>query len=174
MYRMLPGWIAGTHVVVPQHDVESGTITFGGRKLELLALSGHSEGDLAILDHTSGTLIAGDLVFHNRAPATPHADIATWLEALDRLEALPHMQLVPGHGPLCRGGIAIAQTRDWLGWLDNALSEAVASGLDMTEAASMPIPDRFTPLAEARYELTRSVSHFYPRLEAETFARIDD
>jgi quinoprotein relay system zinc metallohydrolase 1 len=169
MYRLLPGWIAGTQVVVPQHDVMPGAVTFGGRRLELLALAGHSAGDLAIMDHLSGTLIAGDLVFHNRAPTTPHADIPAWLAALATLEALPHRQLVPGHGPLCQRGTAIAQTRDWLSWLGGALREAVASGHDMTEAANMPIPERFADLAEARYELTRSVSHFYPGLEAAMF-----
>lgn len=171
MYRLLPGWIAGTQVVLPQHAVTAGEVTFGGRRLELLALAGHSEGDLAIFDHSSGTLIAGDLVFHNRAPATPHADIPAWLGALATLEALPHRQLVPGHGPLCLAGTAIAQTRDWLTWIEGALREAVASGRDMTEAASLPIPERFADLAEARYELTRSVSHFYPGLETELFER---
>lgn len=171
MYRLLPGWIAGTQVVLPAHEVTPGEITFGGRRLTLLALSGHSEGDLAILDHATGTLIAGDLVFHNRAPATPHADIPAWLAALATLEALPHRQLVPGHGPLCESGAAIAQTRDWLTWIEGGLREAVASGLDMTEAATIPIPERFAGLAEARYELTRSVSHFYPGLEAELFER---
>ncbi|MFN3991103.1 MAG: quinoprotein relay system zinc metallohydrolase 1 [Erythrobacter sp.] len=171
MYRLLPGWIAGTQVVLPAHEAAAGEVVFGGRRLTLLALAGHSKGDLAILDHASGTLIAGDLVFHNRAPTTPHADIPAWLEALATLEALPHRQLVPGHGPLCQHGTAIEQTRDWLGWLAQALREAVASGRDMTEAANMPIPERFADLAEARYELTRSVSHFYPGLEAELFER---
>jgi len=173
MYRLLPGWIAGTEVVLPAHAAAGGPVRFGGRDLELLALSGHSEGDLAILDKASGTLIAGDLVFHDRAPATPHADIATWLAALGTLEAIGAAQLVPGHGPLDRAGTAIAQTRDWLIWLMAALREAVASGLDMTEAAAMPIPARFAALAGARYELTRSVSHFYPRLEAALFPRVD-
>ncbi len=171
MYRLLPGWIAGTQVVLPGHQVTPGEVTFGGRRLGLLALAGHSKGDLAIMDHASGTLIAGDLVFHNRAPSTPHADIARWLAALATLEAVPHKQLVPGHGPLCQRGMALAQTRDWLVWLEGALREAVASGQDMTEAATMAIPARFADLAEARYELTRSVSHFYPALEAELFER---
>ena len=171
MYRLLPGWIAGTQVVLPAHQATPGEVTFGGRRLTLLALAGHSAGDLAIMDHASGTLIAGDLVFHNRAPTTPHADIPRWLAALDTLAALPHRQLVPGHGPLCRSGAAIGQTRDWLTWLDASLREAVASGRDMTEAANMPIPEHLAALAEARYELTRSVSHFYPALEAELFER---
>jgi quinoprotein relay system zinc metallohydrolase 1 len=174
MYRLLHGWMAGTELVLPQGDATSGEVTFGGRRLELLALSGHAEGDLALRDIATGTLIAGDLVFHDRAPATPHADFAAWHGALDRLEAVPHRQLVPGHGPLCGDGAAIAQTRDWLTWLETSLQAAVASGLDMAEAANLPIPDRFGRMAGARYELTRSVSHFYPRLEAALLPRIDE
>jgi quinoprotein relay system zinc metallohydrolase 1 len=173
MYRLLHGWMAGTELILPQAAATEGTVTFGGRKLSLMALSGHSAGDLAILDEASGTLIAGDLVFHNRAPTTPHADLAKWHAALDRLAATPHRQCVPGHGPLDRSGTAIAQTRDWLRWLEDSLREAVAGGLDMAEAANLPIPTRFAGMALARYELTRSVAHLYPRLEAELLPRID-
>ena len=174
MYRLLVGWMAGTEVVLPAGDVTGGDVVFGGRRLHLLALEGHSEGDLAILDHASGTLIAGDLVFHDRAPATPHAEFAAWQTALDRLELVSHRQLVPGHGPLDTAGRGIAQTRDWLEWLETTLRRAVANGLDMAEAANLQIPERFADMAAGRYELTRSVSHFYPRLEAELLPRIDD
>lgn len=174
MYRLLVGWMAGTELVLPRGDVTSGDVSFGGRALHMLALSGHSEGDLAILDKASGTLIAGDLVFHNRTPATPHADFAGWQAALATLAATDHAQLVPGHGPLDRQGAAIAQTRDWLGWLETTLREAVASGLDMAEATNLPIPERFAGMAAARYELTRSVSHFYPRFETELLPQIGD
>jgi quinoprotein relay system zinc metallohydrolase 1 len=173
MYRLLSGWMTGTEVVPPQGDLAEGPAEFGGRKLELLALSGHSEGDLALVDHASGTLVAGDTVFCNRAPATPNADFAVWRTSLDRLETIPHRQLVPGHGPLDREGKAIAQTRDWLIWLEGALRCAVSSGLDMTEAGAMDIPARFAGMKAARYELQRSVSHFYPRFETELFPRID-
>lgn len=173
MYRTLAGWMTGTDLIVPAADASDGEIEIGGRKLRLIALSGHSAADLAILDHASGTLIAGDLVFHDRAPATPHADLAQWQAALTALEAVPHRQLVPGHGPLDTGNQAIAQTRDWLTWLESSLRQAVANGLDMTEAGATAIPDRFASMAAARYELHRSISHFYPRYEAELFPRID-
>lgn len=74
---------------------------------------------------------------------------------------------------MCLDGAAITQTRDWLTWLATTLRAAVTDGLDMTEAANLPIPDRFAGMAAARYELTRSVSHFYPQLEAEIFPRIE-
>jgi hypothetical protein len=43
----------------------------------------------------------------------------------------------------------------------------------MTEAGDLPIPPRFAGMAAARYELQRSVSHFYPTIEAALLPRID-
>lgn len=173
MFRMLADWMRDTRLVIPGRRLEPGELIIGGRRLTLFAMSGHSGCDLAVRDQASGILLAGDLVFHDRAPATPHADLAAWRVALDRLGTIPRTMLVPGHGPIDRDGSAIAQTRDWLTWLDTALHEAVAQGLDMTEAGDMPIPARFAQLAAARYELQRSVSHFYSAIEAAELPRID-
>ncbi|HWU03795.1 MAG TPA: MBL fold metallo-hydrolase, partial [Novosphingobium sp.] len=110
----------------------------------------------------------------NRAPATPDADLPQWQRSLDALAAIPHRALVPGHGPVDAGGqAAIAQTRDWLNWLDAALHKAVADGLDMGEAGDISIPDHFAGIKLARYELQRSVSHFYARIEAQALPRVD-
>ncbi|HZU62155.1 MAG TPA: quinoprotein relay system zinc metallohydrolase 1 [Novosphingobium sp.] len=166
MFRLLADWMRGTELAVPGRQVAAGPLVVGGRRLQLLALSGHSQADLAVLDEATGTLIAGDLVFHNRAPATPHATLATWQQALGTLAATPHRQLIPGHGPLDSTGTAIAQTRDWLAWLAAALAEAADHGLEMTEAGDLPIPAGLAAMAEGRYELQRSVSHFYAALES--------
>lgn len=174
MYRMLNDWMRGTELALPGRSIQTDAEDFGGRKLRLLALSGHSAADLAILDETSGVLMGGDLLFHNRAPSTPTADLARWRESLAALQKLPHKSAVPGHGPFDPGGAeAITQTRDWIDWLEPALADAVTAGLDMVEAGNMPIPPRFASLAAARFELQRSVSHFYPALEARLLPRID-
>ncbi|MFB9051219.1 quinoprotein relay system zinc metallohydrolase 1 [Sphingobium indicum] len=174
MYRLLNDWMRGTELVLPGRPITAGREEFGGRGLRLLALSGHSGADLALLDERSGLLIGGDLVFHDRAPSTPTADLPGWRASLDRLAREPHGGLVPGHGPFDPGGrAAIAQTRDWIDWLEDALTQAVQSGLDMVEAGELPIPPRFATMAAARYELQRSVSHLYPGLEARLLPRID-
>nr|WP_240949981.1 quinoprotein relay system zinc metallohydrolase 1 [Novosphingobium sp. ERN07] len=172
MYRLLADWMKGTALVLPQGDLTEGDVIIGGRHIRLIALRGHSGGDLAILDQASGVLLAGDLVFNNRASSTPHADLAQWRLALDRLATTPHRLLVPGHGPLDRDGSAIAQTRDWIDWLEPALRQAVVQGMDMSEAGELPIPPRFAGMKAARYELQRSVSHLYPALEAELLPRL--
>lgn len=174
MYRMLNDWMRGTDLAVPGRALGEGVEDHGGRRLRLLALSGHSSTDLAILDERTGLLIGGDLLFHDRAPSTPAADLPRWRTSLETLAALPHRGAIPGHGPFdLKGTAAIAQTRDWLDWLEGALAGAVADGLDMVEAGELPIPVRFATLAAARYELQRSVSHFYPALEAAKLPRVD-
>jgi quinoprotein relay system zinc metallohydrolase 1 len=174
MYRILNDWMRGTDVVLPGVRITQDAEDFGGRRLRLLALSGHSAADLALLDEATGLLIGGDLVFHDRAPSTPTADLAKWRDSLDRLTALPHKGVIPGHGPFDPGGTAaIAQTRDWIDWLEAALTDAVKRGLDMVEAGETAIPDRFANMAAARYELQRSVSHLYPGLEAKLLPRVD-
>lgn len=174
MYRLLGDWMRGTDLILPGRAIMTAQEDFGGRSLRLLTLSGHSSADLALLDERSGLLLGGDLVFHDRAPSTPTADLAMWRASLDQLLALPHGGVLPGHGPLDPTGIAaIAQTRDWIEWLERALTRAVRDGLDMVEAGDLPIPARFTRMAAARYEVQRSVAHLYPALEAALLPRID-
>jgi quinoprotein relay system zinc metallohydrolase 1 len=174
MYRILGDWMRGTDILLPRVALSGGEEDWGGRKIRLLPLAGHSGADLALVDERTGLMIAGDLVFHDRAPSTPTADLAAWRTSLDRLKAQPHGALLPGHGPLDPGGTAaIDQTRDWIDWLEDSLTNAVRAGLDMVEAGQLPIPDRFSAMAAARYELQRSVSHLYPGLEAQLLPRID-
>jgi quinoprotein relay system zinc metallohydrolase 1 len=174
MYRLLGDWMRGTELVLPGTILSGDSEVIGGRRFGLFALSGHSPADLAIMDERTGALIAGDLVFHDRAPSTPHADLAAWRDALDRLKATPHKMVIPGHGPLDpTPSAAIDQTRDWLDWLDRTLRDAVLQGIDMAEAGNLPIPPRFASMQAARYELERSVSRFYPALEQTLLPRID-
>lgn len=174
MYRLLGDWMRSTEVKSPVLPLTPGIEVIGGRRLRTIALAGHSGADLCMVDEKSGILFAGDLVFHNRAPATPEADLAKWRASLDALLSLSPAITVPGHGPVdSTGTAAIRQTRDWLEWLETSIRDAILSGLDMVEAGNMPIPERFAGMAAARYELQRSVSHFYPRMEAALLPRVD-
>jgi len=174
MYRLLGDWMRGTEFRMPGRSVPVGPEVIGGRTLRLLPLAGHSASDLALVDERSGVLIAGDLVFHDRAPSTPHADLARWKQSLATLRALPHRGVIPGHGPFDPSAhAAIDQTVAWLDWVEGALRGAVQGGLDMVEAGALPIPPRFAALKAARYELQRSVAHLYLGLEAELLPRVD-
>lgn len=174
MYRLLGDWMRGTEVLLPGETLEPGVREIGGHRLQLLAFGGHTGADLAIFDQTTGVLFAADLVFYQRAlttPQTPGLDV--WLSDLSELEKLPYTLLVPGHGPVATGREPFVQMRDYLGWLDGLLRSAVAEGQDMNEAMRAPIPERFAAISLTRFELIRTVSHLYPRYEAQVFQRVD-
>lgn len=165
MYYIAQDWMRGTEVVLPQTIAVTGIEEIGGRKLHLFEYAGHTPSDLAILDENSGLLIAGDLVFLDRAPTTPHADIGKWRETLDKLRDLKASAIVPGHGPVEQGWRGIEQTRVWLSAIEEIITRSFESGLDMTEAMKQPLPDAISNIPLARYEFERSVMHIYPKLE---------
>ena len=166
MYRLNGDWMAGTEVLAPQHAVAPGDFTLGSHRFRLLALNGHTGADLALFDAGTGVLFAGDLVFHDRAPTTPHAHLQPWLAALDTLGALPLSLVVPGHGPVSRDPSPLAQTRSYLVWLQATLEKAAAAGLDMGETLALPLPPAVRSLAVAQDEYRRSVGHLFPALES--------
>lgn len=174
MYRLVGDWMRGTEVLLPTETLEPGALEVGGRTLQLLALSGHTGADLAILDVQSGVLFAGDLVFYQRALTTPGTPgLATWLADLDQLQQLPWKQIVPGHGPLATDAAPFVQMRDYLGWLDGVMRSGAEQGAEMNELIRTVIPERFAGISLSRYELIRSVSHLYPRYEQAAMQRVD-
>lgn len=171
LFRLTGDWMKGTEVVAPTQSLNAGTIEIAGRKLRLIGLGGHTGGDLAVYDEVSGTLFSGDLVFNGRAPTTPHADVATWLIALEKLEAVTRetgfAALVPGHGEISRDAAPIGQTRAWLIWLQNSMRESARAGLDMNDVLARPLPPEFADLPVAASEYRRSVGHLFPAAEQE-------
>ena len=174
LYRMSGDWLRGTDAQTPAATLAAGPLLAGGRQLRLLALSGHTGADLAVLDEASGVLFAGDLVFHDRAPTTPHADPQHWLASLDRLQAMfaagEWRVLVPGHGEVSRDPGPIRQTRAWLQWLLGSLHSAAQAGMEANEVLAAPIPAEFADLALAREEYRRSVGHLYPAMERQVLS----
>lgn len=174
MYRMVGDWMRGTQVRLPDQEVAAGVHRFGSHALHLLAFTGHSGADLAVLDEKTGVLFAGDLLFYQRALTTPHSPgLGQWREDLARLQVMDWKVLVPGHGPMARDRAPFDQMLDYLGWLDGLLKDSAAQGLEMNEVIASPIPERFGGIRMTRYELTRSVTHLYPRYEAMVMRRVD-
>ena len=174
MYRLVGDWMRGTEVVLPNETLQPGTLEIGGHRLRLLALRGHTGADLAVLDENSGVLFASDILFYQRALTTPNSPgLDIWLADLDELQAQPWKLLVPGHGPVASDDAPLVQMRDYLGWLDGLLRDAAASGADMNEVIDSPIPERFAGISLTRFELIRSVTHLYPKYEAQQLQRVD-
>jgi len=170
LYRMCGDWEAGTEPVVPTVAQVGGVETIGDHTLEYIALAGHTDGDLAVFDRTTGVLFAGDLVFFERAATTPHANVAAWLDSLKRLREVPYKKLIPGHGPVVSDARAIDQTGTYLEWLDVTLRGAAEKGDDMAEVMARPIPKQFADIPLVQHEFTRSVTHLFPALEQQALA----
>ncbi len=173
MYYLAGDWMRGTELVLPANVITTGGEEIGGRRLRYFVLSGHTASDLAILDETSGTLIAGDLAFLDRAPTTPHAELPQWREALKTLVDADAGMIVPGHGPAETSQRSLHQTRDWLDMTEDKIRDCFERGLAMNEAMAEPLPEWTGKIALARYEFERSVMHFYPMLEQSLWPRVD-
>jgi quinoprotein relay system zinc metallohydrolase 2 len=88
-------------ILVPSHLVsDRETLDLGHRMLEIRAFPmAHTDSDLVVMDATSQTLFAGDLVFLERCPAID-GSILGWLKAITVLRQVPAQRVVPGHGPV--------------------------------------------------------------------------
>ncbi len=138
MYRLCGAAMKGTYVQAPGEPVEPGILEIGGHRLHLMALEGHTDADLVVLDETTGVLFAGDLLFNQRAATTPHARIPVWRASLRTLSDLEFKVLVPGHGPVVEDASAIDQTDAYLAWLEAHLLDAAESGHAMAEVLRRP------------------------------------
>lgn len=173
MYHAAGDWMRGTELVLPAKAVTVGVEEIGGRRFALKSLGGHTPSDLALIEETSDILVAGDLVFLDRAPTTPHADLNRWRESLGALAAIKATHVVPGHGPVEATSRGLEQTREWLDLVEETIRAAFDRGLSINEAMAIPLPAWTDEIALSRYEFERSVMHFFPKLEAGQWPRVD-
>jgi quinoprotein relay system zinc metallohydrolase 2 len=128
--------MAGVKIVAPTQIVErEARIDLGDRVLMLKAWrASHTDNDLTVLDETTGTLFAGDLVFLRHLPVLD-GSLKGWLAAIDELAAIPARQVVPGHGPVAGWPAALADERRYLGRLAQDVRAAIKRGETIAAAS---------------------------------------
>jgi quinoprotein relay system zinc metallohydrolase 2 len=123
-------------------------LDLGSRSLLLQAWPpAHSDSDLTVLDETSGTLFAGDLVFLGHIPVMD-GSIRGWLAVLDKFATLPAKRVVPGHGPVSVWPAALADERRYLSTLLDDVRASNARGEPIRAAA-----DKAAASERSRWEL---------------------
>lgn len=173
LYRLCGDWMKGTETLAPSATIDpaadGGRWRLGSREFEWREWKGHTASDLVLVDRTSGVVFAGGLVFADRVPTTPHAQVGDWLQSLATFAPAPGATVVPSHGPVHADGRGAAQTRAYLQWLDRQFTDWAAQGLDMNEVLRAPVPADFRRWAAFDTEYLRNVAHLYPRYEQRAF-----
>lgn len=124
----------GTRIVLPDVAVTDRLeIDLGGRILTLTAAGpAHSDSDLTVLDRTTETLFAGDLVFRGLTPIVD-GSLPGWLAWM---EGAGHGgMVVPGHGPVAADwSSAILPQQTFLTALGDATRQTLDAGLPLSRA----------------------------------------
>lgn len=174
LYRLCGDWMRGTEFRPSRQDIQPGRFDWGGHAMEWVRLQGHTDDDLVLIDHSTGVLFAGGLVFAERVPTLPHAHLPRWIASLQRIREWITQgrvkTVVPSHGPVHTGTHGVDQTLDWLQWLHARMQTSAAQGLDLSEVLRLPIPERFARWAALRAEYARNLTTLYPRYETEQFS----
>ncbi len=127
--------ISEVRIIAPTMRIEDNmTLDLGGRTLALRAWpTAHSDSDITVLDGTTATLFAGDLVFRQHIPIID-GSLRGWLGMLDLLAALPAQRVVPGHGAIGDWPAALSDQRRYLQRLDTEVRAMIAQGVPLRAA----------------------------------------
>ncbi len=160
--------MAGTEIAYPNMTVdENSDMTVAERELSLLYYGwGHTEGDLAVLDRTSGVLFSGGLVSLDCIPVLQQAKIKGWINALKQLQQQPIKRLVPGNGPVSNPK-RVQETLDYLQSLLDLVERQYNDGmsvLDLLKQAELPAYKKWALYSEQH---PLNVQHVYSELESE-------
>ncbi len=164
--------LAGTEAVRPTRLVgASTTVSTGGRVLELVYPGpAHQRGDLIVIDRASGVAFAGALASFGQVPDLHNGDPDGWLKALDLMAAAGVKTVVPAHGPPAEVS-RLAETRDYILALREAVNRAYESGASMLEAAGRAELTRYRNWALYDPLHRRNIHFLYLQAEDRDMAR---
>ena len=173
--RLVGPSFAGTTLVAPDVTVsDKMTIDLGQRLLTLTAYqSAHTDNDLSVFDHATGTLIAGDLVFMERLPVVD-ASLLGWVTVGEQLRSqtamagTPMRHVVPGHGPaIAKWPDALIDQQRYLKRLLTDTRNAVARDTGITAALREVAPEERNKWLLFDAHHPRNVTASYAELEWE-------
>jgi glyoxylase-like metal-dependent hydrolase (beta-lactamase superfamily II) len=103
---------------------EERSFDLGGCVAEILFTPGHTETNLSVWTPGDGILFTGDCLINGYIPnldAGGPSDWRTWLDSLNRVEALEPRIVVTGHGPVARDG----EVPEIIGTVRRVLKESI-------------------------------------------------
>ena len=159
----------GIQLVSPSLEVNAEhTLDLGGRLLRLRAWpTAHTDNDLTVLDESTRTLFAGDLLFVGHMPVVD-GKLAGWLKVNAMLAAMDADRVVSGHGdagPAWRE--ALAKQGNYLQALFDQTRAAIRQGLTLTQAVERVGTDQTAHWALSGLFHRRNVTAAFAELEWE-------
>jgi glyoxylase-like metal-dependent hydrolase (beta-lactamase superfamily II) len=157
---------ADTPDVPIDHDT---TLTLGGRTFDIeVPGTAHTPGDLVIWVPDARVLFAGDLLIEDGVAMVVDGSSGGLLSALDRLEKLAPLEVLPGHGRVPAKPQELVQlTRCETLALRARMRDDVRTGVSMSRAlASLPPADRDRPVSR-NSRVRRNAVRIYAEMEQE-------
>jgi glyoxylase-like metal-dependent hydrolase (beta-lactamase superfamily II) len=114
-------------------------LDLGGVRVRLMWLGpGHTRGDAVVYVEEDGVLFSGDLAMKNLFPAfaTPQSRSRSWIDALDKLEALRPVRVIGAHGELADASI-IGAYRGFLTTVRTRVAELKRQGRSAEQAVDV-------------------------------------
>ena len=139
------------------------TLHRGSRVIDILHLGrGHTSGDIVVHLPAEGVLIAGDLVIHP-VPyvGNPQSHPGEWGETLERLLALKHDVIVPGHGPVLRDDAYVRQMARLFASMSRQAAAGAARGETLEQVRKGVSLDEFRKLFAGDSRVRRDVFDSY-------------
>lgn len=171
LFHLCGDFMKGTEAQPAQNELRPGPLVLGGHHLDFMEFRGHTQSDVVVIDRDTGVVFAGGLIFQQRIPTTPHAQLSEWLQSLQKLSVLLNADslIVPSHGPVHHGLLGLDATRGYLLFLDQRLSQSAEQLKDLNEVLNMPVPLPWNQWGAMPEEYRRNIINLYPQYESGAF-----
>jgi glyoxylase-like metal-dependent hydrolase (beta-lactamase superfamily II) len=139
------------------------TLHRGSRVIDVLHLGrGHTGGDVVVHLPAEGIVVAGDLVIHP-VPyvGNPQSHPGEWGETLDKLLALKHTMIVPGHGPVLRDDSYVRLMSRLFASMKQQVTAAAARGETLEQVRKGVNLDEFRKLFAGDSRVRRAIFDSY-------------
>ena len=147
---------------------ETMQIELGNHNLTLISYPiSHSHSDLVVVDNSSKTLWAGDLIFRERIPSLT-GSLKGWIGVMESLTQLEIEKVVPGHGTIADSiAEALHKQHRYLSKLLNETRKAIAEGQFLNDAIEQIDKENEFNLLQHSYQHPTNASRAYTELEWE-------
>jgi glyoxylase-like metal-dependent hydrolase (beta-lactamase superfamily II) len=154
----------GAQIILPTITLNDRlTLYRGNREIDILYLGrGHTSGDLVVHLPKEGIVIAGDLVIWP-VPyvGNPQSHPGDWSTTLEKLLALSHTAIIPGHGPILRDDAYVKLMARLFASMKQQVAAGVARGENLDQIRKSANFDEFEKVFAGSSRMRKDVFGSY-------------